>query len=228
MKPYEPDAARVRALYRLAMRPGRCRVLELCFGAPPALDESTNGDADIVRCELRGARRTTPIVGCTVVADYRKPLPFVAGAFDLVVLHGTIDRLADADAALQGRRALAAFAGAIAQTLVPGGVIAGCVGNRTIDRRSTGAARLSIASCRALLERAGFEPIAMFNVLPRLESPLRLVSTDAALSRIAFRRELDGMRASLGAASYAARRAIVELGLSRFLERSLMFQAVRR
>jgi hypothetical protein len=212
MNPYEPDISRVRAMYRLPLAAGRRRVLELRFDAAPVL-------ADAVEAQ---------------VTDAEAPLPFDAASFDLVVLHETLDRLAAAGA-LAHRDAAVAFVERVGRLIAAGGSVAGCVENRSALARAGRpphadggrGATFSLRRCRAMLVRAGYRDVQLFSVLPHAGSPLRLINADADLSRIGFRRELDAIRASLGALAYAARRLAVELALNRHREQSILFWARR-
>jgi hypothetical protein len=70
--------------------------------------------------------------------------------------------------------------------------------------------------------------VQVFNVVPSHQSPLRLINTDPDLARLAFRHELELVRPFLASPEYLLRRAAVELGLSRFLENSLLFWGRKR
>jgi hypothetical protein len=170
-------------------------------------------------------------------AEYDKDLPFAPASFDLVILHQTLDDLITAQRG-QGRTfAVVEFLLRVNKVLATGGVLAGAVCNRTgirhnlslllrlLTRRLNNApvATFSLKSSRETLERAGFGSIAVFNLLPNAESPLNLINTDAAISRLTFKKELESNRSVLSIRSYLARRLVAELALNRFLEQSIFF-----
>ena len=64
-------------------------------------------------------------------------------------------------------------------------------------------------------------------VLSTLSKKSKLIDSDATVSRLAFRRELDARRRHLGRAGFALRRLAVELGGYRHLEPSLFFWAYK-
>jgi len=220
----------------------RCRILELCFGTQSLFDDGTSTAGDLaITCFLGRsslpARRGPTAVGSlfACIADYRQRLPFAAGSFELVFIHDGLDRLVCADSHLRRREGLVELLARIGDVVVPGGVFVASAGNRSWPSRwkrlafgtRTEAAlaptAFSVYSCRDLLERCGFSGVQVFNVVPSHHSPLRLINTDADLSRVGFRRELETIRPYLAWPRYLARRVLVELSLNRFLEESLLF-----
>jgi hypothetical protein len=233
MKPYERSLSRVCAMYRIPTPPPRNNVLELCYGGPSIVTEpSWPGTFAVI-----GALRGRFPAGVTTwehehplrVIEHGTELPFADRSFDLVILHGTLDRLMQAEASFRRRGSLIAFLGRVRRVLAAGGIVAGCVANRTaLSRWRSNAAEcrrgmLSIHSCRKLLARSGFVEIETFNVLPSADSPLRLINTVADLSRQGFRRELEVVHQSLSPFGYLTRRVSVELALNRFFEESILF-----
>ena len=208
MKPYEPDIARVRAMYRLPTAPAPGRVLELYVGTARVLFDG-------------------PWAGSTAtlapLTDPFAELPFGPDAFDVVVLHRTLEPLL-ANPAVRAPDALAGLFGRIRAVLARNGVVAGCLHT---GARRVGGYRITYRGLAAALARAGFERISTYNVLPSGDAPTRLIDTRAPLSRIGFRRELDALRAHLRWPGYLARRAVTELALSRYLEPWLAFYGRR-
>jgi SAM-dependent methyltransferase len=247
MKPYERGISRVHAMYRVPSPPRRTRMLELCFGAPSILTGFSWPGEFAVTCVLQNGSLpvSTETLGnaehAQCVADYRKALPFAARSFDLVIVHESLDRLIGADHALENAQATIELIGRIRDVLVDDGVLAGSVGNRASFSRwgnlfktshaegdASPAATFTIRSCRDVLARSGFSSVQTFNVLPGAQSPSRLINTDADLSRLGFRRELEAIRPSLSLPGYVARRTLVELALNRFFEESIFFWGRRK
>jgi hypothetical protein len=243
LKPYEPDAARVRAMYRLLAPSSGARTLEVCFGAPPILAaDDWRGEHAVVALGAptrspadRGAEARTR--SAHVQWQWQMPEP---GAFDLVVLHRTLDRLASVHSSACDTAALEALFASLSTLLVPRGVLVVTVANggrlarwRIAHRGGTskdtgnGGARLSWARLRRLFAAGGFVDVQSYNVLPDADAPLRLVNTDADLSRVGFRRELAFMQSSLPLPSYLLRRAITEVALNRHIEHSLLASGAR-
>jgi SAM-dependent methyltransferase len=233
MKPYELPISRARALYAIPTAPPPNRALELCCAREPLfLEVAWRGESCTV-CALDSA---TPAGAHKNLkhADYRQPLPFAPGSFDLVVMHKTLD-----DLALAARRAgtqfdALRFVTGIGDLLAPGGVLAGCAGNRSSPKRLARKARdaqaasdspalLTLGACRKLLQNAGFTDVRLFSLLPNWQSPLRLVEAQHAIAKIAFRHELESRRQHVSALNFWVRRLAVELGLYPYLEESIFF-----
>jgi SAM-dependent methyltransferase len=234
MKPYEPDAARIRALYRIPTAPAPDRVLELCAGGPPVVAASPWPDASFTTCDLGAPIAADPArdsgrasVGHSVVLDYP------SASFDRIVAHRALDALHATDPRLRERGALVRFLRELARLLTPGGVLILGVQQRVPQRAAepgasgSGAGALSVRSARRSLESAGFSSVEVFNVVPSLDAPLRLINAERSLSRLGFRRELATMRTRLSLGGYLARRAAVELCVNRFLEPSLLMWGTR-
>ena len=211
MKPYEPDIARVRAMYRLPTAPPPNRVLELYVGAPHVLA----GGA------WPGSTATTARLD-----DPRAQLPFPAESFDVVLLHRTLEAVIERDAGFRDPTVLSGLFRRIGAVLARNGIVAGCLRRRGLHRRVLGTVVTHRSLGRAL-SGAGYESISTYSVLPSGDSPTRLIDTRAWLSRIAFRRELDTVHASLRWPAYLARRAVVELALNRRIEPWLAFYGRR-
>jgi hypothetical protein len=232
LKPYEPDIARVRAMYRLPTAPAPNRVLELSVGAPRVLADYTWPGAGTTVCASLVAPSGRASDRRSI--DPRAPLPFATSSFDLVVLHHTLDDLRAARPEFADAGMVGAFLARVGMLLAPHGVIAGCVSNRSILRRIARRREPVVASAQPadgfsygaigrLLAGAGFQSVATYTVLPSADSPTQLIDTRAAASRIGFRRELDLLHARLAWTGYVARRIVVELALNRHLEPSIAF-----
>jgi SAM-dependent methyltransferase len=235
MKPYEPDAARIRALYRIPTAPAPDRVLELCVGAAPVVAASPWPHASFTACDLTRpmAAHRTQEIGRASEVDHPAVLDYPSASFDRIVAHRTLDALHATDPRLRERGALVRFLRELASLLTPGGVlilgVQQWVPHRTAATRASGssAGALSVHSARRSLESAGLSSVQVFSVIPSLDAPLRLISAERSLSRLGFRRELATMRTRLSLGGYLARRAAVELGVNRFLEPSLLMWGTR-
>jgi len=221
-------------------------MLELCFGAPSIFAGFIWPGELGVTCVLQGESldKSHELLANTehprCIADYRKPLPFAARSFDIVILHETIDRLINADHEMKDADVMLRFISRIREILADGGVLAGCFANRTgisrwgnvlrtqyAESNASKQGAFTVGSCRELLGRSGFSRVQTYNVVPDAMSPSRLINTDADLSRLGFRRELEAARPSLSLLGYLARRTLVELALNRYLEDSIMFWGCR-
>lgn len=225
---YESPIGRARALYELPTAPQRGRLLELCCAREALFDKNWRGeDAQVHH-----------LVPSRCVGSPQIALPFAPESFDLVVLHKTLDDLAVSAGKLGSRFEPAAFLADVARLLTPGGVIAGCIGNRSspklLARRLRGTlaehdspAFLTVSKCRRLLQSTGWSDVRVFSLLPNWQTPLRLIEADSPVARIAFRRELESRRWQLSAWSYWSRRLIVDLALYPYLEESIFFCGCR-
>jgi hypothetical protein len=82
---------------------------------------------------------------------------------------------------------------------------------------------LGVHNAAAVLQRAGYRDIEVFNLLPNLADPRTLASVAPDASRRAFGLELRATHASLSFFDYFLRRLVVVLGLNRFIEPTLFF-----
>lgn len=239
MKPYAMPKSRARALYGIPTAPSRNRALELCHdGDPLLLDCTWSGESRTIGTS-RLISASTAEANLRQV-DYGKPLPFKPGSFELVLLHKTLDDLKFASRGHQKGFNPGELVAQIADLLVPGGVVAGCIGNasspkrikRWLARGHLGQTRntppfLTIRGCRQLLQMAGFTDIRLFSLLPDWESPLKLVEIEPAVSRFGFRQEFEGRRDQMPAPSYWLRRMVAGLGLYPYFEESVFFWAYK-
>ncbi|CAN5730798.1 hypothetical protein BH11PSE8_BH11PSE8_06330 [soil metagenome] len=223
MIPYANPADRARALYRLPTAPARLRTLEIRHAREPLLQGAIWPGGPASQCVIASP------------ADTRFASPtdselFAGQSFDLVILHRTLDDLSAAGESTKTPFDAGAFVGRVAALLTPGGLLAGCVTNR-FDRKTLAPGRPrgahSLGSLRGMLAAARLTDVRLFNLLPDCDSPLKLVDADPGLSRLAFRRELEGEREYMSAPAYLARRLVVELGLSRHLESAIFFWGYR-
>lgn len=217
MKPYTSAADRARELYLLPTAPAPQRVLELCCGREPLFSATTWPGASHTLCKIDKHTRAAA-------------LPFAGESFDLVILHKALDDLADAQRWVGDALDAHDLLRSLAALLVPGGAVAGCVGNKTsplrwLHPREPGDSPpyLSLGGCRRLLASAGFTGIRLFNLLPDWQSPLRLIEHNAAVSRVAFRREFQDAWHTRGGPHQWARSAALACGLVPHLETTVFF-----
>ena len=249
-KHYETATCRARALYRIPTAPNSNRTLELHHARASLLSDfawpgtHTSCLLDIGNSLQPGATPVPPATpgGNRCHANYRDPLPFANSSFDLVVLHRTLDDLANASRQIGQVFDSAAFLERVAQVLVPSGLVAGCVDNlaglkslvrraKQLTRRSKAipaALHFTLGSIRTLLNAGSFSDVRTFTLLPSCADPLRLIDTDPKVSRIAFRHELQIARQTWSHPGYLARRLAVELGIYPDLEESIFFWAYKR
>jgi len=248
--PLDPEIAKVRLLYGTPVMPARGRALQLTVdGEPISLSGTWTGP--FVTAELSGAARPRERAGgasaspraaaWSCIADYARELPFPDGAFDIVVLHRTLDRLA-AVARRDGRSFVPAeFLSRVGRILADGGVVIGCAGNRYgvhgILRRTgrwlgggaegasggDAAYPMSVLSCRRALADGGFGEIRVFTMLPSLDSPNRLMSIERGWSRRAGRRHAEALRPLVSPSGYLMWRVLAEIGLSQYLGAAIFF-----
>lgn len=231
MKPYETALSRAQTLYRIPTAPTRNRVLELCVCREPLLlDYPWPGESKI--CCMLGAGAASGSNPALQYADFQKPLPYAAYDFDVMVLHQSLDDLIvaarQADVAFDPKQ----FLTSLLPHLAPGGLIAGCLSNRSsaklawrrlARRGEAAAAHFTLRGCRDLLLASGLSDVRVFTLLPNCAAPLKLVDIDPSVAKLVFRHELQARRPELRLPSYLIRRAAVELGLYPHLEESIFF-----
>jgi SAM-dependent methyltransferase len=248
MNRYAAAADRARLLYRFPTAPNGGRTLELYHAGKPLLSGGDWPGAAPSYCrigiELENSGHESAIgtedghrfAGIDIARRY------APASFDLVVLHRTLDELASVDASDGKSFEPSVLLKNILTVMAPGGVLAGCVNNRwainslmrQIRGPATGGIRaqspgiFSLRSLRTLLTVSGYSDIRLFTLLPDSSAPFKLIDTDPAISRAAFRHELQIMRRYMRLGpSYFLRRAAVELGLNRHVEQSIFFWAVK-
>lgn len=247
MRPFEPDDARVMALYRIPTPPGAGRVLEvsirppgvlgrypwpgglavtLTIGSPAAMDR--NGSSS-------GSRHRMAVVGS-------ENLPFLDGSFDMLILHGTLEHLQENWPEGRQGAQISRFLSSATTVLVPGGLVAGCVKNRrslsynirklgvllgvkrfraraaSLDRR-----RFSVPPIRRVLERAGLIDVELFSLFPDDRSPTLLFERDGEGVRPHLIRNLQARRQELSAWSYLAQHVVVRWGPKNLRCESIFF-----
>ena len=248
MNHYEAAEDRARLLYRFPMVPDQRRTLEIYRLGEPLLRD----------CEWTGSSRTFFHIGASVpsrakesqslqgqeldLTDSLGTLPFADQSFDLVVLHRTLDELTTP--ALRNGTAFnpSTLLKNIYPLLAPGGIVAGCVNNRwhltslaselirlgTRRSNAESKAQFSLRGLRRALSGSGYQEVRLFTLLPNISTPYKLIDTDPAISRLAFRQELEVMRHHIRfSPAYFVRRVAVELGLNRQFEESLFFWATK-
>lgn len=219
--------------------PKRNRALELCC----------QRDSLLLDCSWSGESRTVCTAGSENVpeihpslrqVDYGKPLPFEPGSFELILLHKTLDDLRFASLRQRKEFNAGQFVTQLAGLLVPGGVVAGCVGNagspkrikRMLALQGAGAVAdtqpfLTMRGSQRLLQMSGFVDIRLFSLLPDCDDPLKLVEFTPAVSRFGFRQEFEARRDQMSALSYWLRRCVAGLGLYPYFEESIFFWAYK-
>jgi SAM-dependent methyltransferase len=242
MKPYALPTSRARALYGIPTAPKRNRALELCCRRDPLLlGCSWPGESHTVCKAGPGNAPDARATHATVRhVDYAMPLPFEPGSFELIVLHRTLDDLRLASRRQREEFDAGKFLSQLAGLLVPGGVVAGCVGNagspkrikrmlaqRGIDAATGSPPFLTMRSCGRLLQMSGFADIRLFSLLPDCDDPLKLIELTPTVSRFGFRQEFEGRRDQMPALSYWMRRFVAGLGLYPYFEESIFFWAYK-
>jgi SAM-dependent methyltransferase len=244
-KHHERPISRARTMYRIPTAPNSKRTLELFHTSAPLLANvawpSENVVCSVGVVAAGEVQKLSSGVGMHHV-NYLEPLPFADGSFDLVIVHRTLDDLANS--ARHGGLAFdpLKLLSDIARVLVPGGLIAGCADNRagikaivgrakallTGTKGSASIAHFTLPGLGKILTDANFYDVRRFSVLPSCENPLRLVEVDPFVSKPAFRREIEIARHTYSTTAYLARRLAVELGLYPFLEESIFLWAYTR
>jgi SAM-dependent methyltransferase len=240
LRPYELASARLRAIYQLPAVLEHAAVVEFHLGDHGRVVDGEWPVDLAVSCRLVADGCPSSIAmpvskrlhSCQ--ASYNQPLPFHAASFDLAILHHTLDDLAAAFPQRRPREVADEWLIRIASILRPGGVVAGCGLNASSPRcwrwRKGGAtsgtsdvAALGVRSCQGALLGAGYRDIQVCNLWPDPQAPSTIAAVEGEASRRAFRYALESSRASLSRSGYLVRRAVVELGLNRLLERHLFY-----
>ena len=246
-KRYEAAVDRARLLYRIPAAPSGKRILELYHSSEPLLRDFDWPGTSQTFCrigqEVEAGSGESPgtVEHAVAQPDFRKPLPFGRASFDLVVVHRTLDELASSNIR-QGREFdTQPFFKNVLDVLVPGGLVAGCADNRfslkslrsqlerlkNRARQTSSPGQFTLGSLHKALTVAGFADARLFTLLPNGSAPFKLIDTEPAISRAAFRHELQIARQLTSTPGYLLRRLAVELGLYRQLEESIFFWAYK-
>ncbi len=224
---YESDAARIRLLYEIPLSGRPNRALEIVMGTKPVLPR-TNWSSPVLVHDLQGA------IGSDNAGEPgdRCKLPFADGSFDLVVMHRTLDAVANRTPSGEAQAYAAALLSEIHRVLRADGVVAGCATNR-LARMLRGKGRVvralsSAGGYRRLLARAGFSDIHMFNVLPGPDAPHTVLNMAPRAIRAFSRSKLHARRDYLSWVGYAMRRIATELTFDRWLADGLFFYSPKR
>jgi hypothetical protein len=228
MTSYADSIDRVRLLYRLPTAPGPGRTLEVRREGVPPLFGAAVGPSD-ASWELESAAPGIPA------------LPFAPRSFDMAVLHRTLEAVA-ARGRRHGNEEITALLRAIADVLVPAGLVVGCVQNprslwalsSALRRRFGGGASASgdwesptVSELGAALAASGYTDARFFSLVPDCDEPMRLIDADPVIARSVVRRELQPMRGHL--LLYLFKRLVAEAGVyPRLLTRGVLFWAYRR
>lgn len=242
---FESAIARARALYRIPTAPNSNRTLELCHTDEPILNGFAWPGSGVATCKLdiniSAEIRDSQTADAGTVIGLQQPLPFSDSSFDMVILHRTLDQIAQSSRHAGRQFDAAQLFGHVSRVLVSGGLIAGCIDRRTrlksLLRRASGTgigpsssrspAQFSPSPLRQMLSDTNFTDIRLFHLLPNAAAPLRLVDMDPAISKLAFRHEIQCARRSWSPSGYLARRVAVDLGLYSWLEESVFFWAYK-
>ncbi len=215
-RPYESDRARMAAVYSLPVRVPEPRVLEI----RSAGDNSPR------------LFRTSDIA--CVPAHGLPPCP-PADAYDLIVMHRTLDGLCghqDRGRAYESCSSLLQWATTL---LSPLGALAGAVSNRFAGwhpgfwGRSTShdGGWLAAQNCEQLLSSTSLTNAEVFGVHPTADAPLTILSLHSRTYRGHALRELRRHASAFSRAGYSARMLWHATGYGRHLHRDLMFWAFR-
>ncbi len=246
MKLYEAAADRARLLYRIPTVPNGKRTLELYHSEAPLLSERDGPVNATTLCRIglghRPETEQSPSNSATTaLLDVGKPMPFADQAFDLVILHRTLDELASLPKSTWRKFDASLLFKSLHPVVAAGGVVSGCVSNRW-SLKSMGTrlrpfanpaqgdqppGHFTLRSLRKALLTAGFSDIQLFTLLPQCAAPSKLIDADPDISRTAFRHEFNIARHRPFTLGYFARIAMVELGLNRHLERAYFFWAIK-
>jgi SAM-dependent methyltransferase len=228
MKHYALPAARLRAFYQLPTPPGLTAALELHIDdSGKVLDDEWPAET-LISCRLTAEQPSNNNrVGGRIQereVSILEVLPFQRDTFDIVILHYTLDELAKLLPARNSHQVVDDWLTRVARLLRPGGLVVGCTANATSPRHwFKPTAALGIESCRKALLRAGYRDPEIFNLIPNVEAPRAIYSTEPLASGRAFSRELDATRGHFSCSSYLIRKAIVAYRLNRYLEGTLFF-----
>ena len=245
-KRYRSSLSRARALYRIPTVLTGGRTLEILHRRSPLMAaagfETQTVSFNVGVHPLSGSPEDSGTDLDRPHVDYSAPLPFDEISFDRVLVHRTLDDLAEASRERNISFNVQGFLGQIARVLVPGGMIAGCIDNRIglkssvrrvkrqfnsfADPATSG--HFSPSGLRNALEAADFVDIHLFVLLPNCDEPLRLVDTDPRISKALFRHELLAARQLWSPFGYCVRRVAVELGIYSKFEESIFFWAHKR
>ena len=229
-------------------------ILEMRYGERRAAVSAAQSPGSLVFCDLARRNGAAIAVGPlpannSTVAGGGKSMPqdLPASAFDLVILHGTLDRSpshADREASL-GRDEMLAIA---YRSLRPGGLIAVSGFNllhprsmraflaRKIKRlfRSAHASQWQASDTHRpltywgyirCLRRAGYRNVHVFNVIPDYRRPQHVVSAQREASAAYFRNVIEVRRASLSYPRYLFRRLLLHLNAFPYVERCYLIVA---
>ncbi len=243
-KRYRSSLSRASALYRIPTALTGGRTLELLHRRSPLMAAAGSETQTVLFNVGVHPLSGSPQVSRTDsdLQDYSSPLPFDESSFDRVLVHRTLDDLAQASRERNVSFNEQGFLGQIARALVPGGMVAGCIDNRVglksllrrVKRKFSSFAHpatsghFSPSGLRNALEAADFVDIHLFVLLPNCDEPLRLVDTDPRISKALFRHELLAARQLWSPFGYFVRRIAVELGIYSRFEESIFFWAHKR
>ncbi len=227
-------------------------ILELRYGRARAPEMAAKSCGSLVVCDLNQCGTTsagpppTPEVPGQG-ADTPMPPEIPASAFDLVVLHGALDR-APNPAAVEAGLGRSELLTTAYRALRPGGMIAVSGFNLLHPRfmralvarwlarcfRTSGASEERASDLRSpltywgyvrSLRRAGYRNVQVFNVIPDYLHPQHVVSARREASAAYFRNVIEVRRANLSYPRYLFRLLLLHLNAFPYVERCYLIVA---
>lgn len=198
-------------LYRIPSVPADGRIIELHFpGTAPVLGEG-----------WRGARFETRQLGALTDPDGD-----VLPAYDMVVLHRTLDDAGNCTAGAAAAQAV--FADALG-LLRSGGIIAGCICNRhALGREPRARGIFSAASLRTMALANGIADLSLHCLYPDPESPTLLLDPTAFAYRHFSRKDAARPRRGGSVLRHLLKRAWVASALGRMVAPGYFFVGRKR
>ncbi len=228
-------------LYKLPSVPARGKTLELLVSQPSVLTASPWLGREIAAYSIDFPSQPDTRFADNVADTPAARLPFPDNSFDIVVLHQTIDELADLARRKGKDFHIPAFMAEVARVLTPGGVATGCVGNRHSIKLAIQRIKfclgladgsgivapppLSSIACRQSLLAAGFADSKTYTVEPGADSPQILHEIEPGWPRRAALWHVEKARPNLSRPSYWLWRFLAELGISQWLTSTVYFWA---
>ena len=148
-----------------------------------------------------------------------------AGSFERVALHWVLDEVGRGRSGRDARALELALLREARRLLAPGGRVVGLAANWLClgEREGRPVFGRSAASCRRLLVRAGFEVGGVSIAVPSGDVPRSVISAAPHAARHYFRRQLAFTKGGTDLPHMLLRRLLVEAGISRHLQGSLVF-----
>ncbi len=165
--------------------------------------------------------------GEVVVRKYPldRPDEFAAASFHRVAMHWVLDEVGRGCGRRQSREREIELLLEVRRMIVPGGWVVGLAANWLClgEREGRPVFGRTPSSCTQLLRRAGFNEPGMSIAMPSGDFPRHLVSIAPIAARHFFRRQLALTQDEDNARFTALRQLMVETGVIRYLQGSLVF-----